>query len=85
MALNAPTKRKVDDEPEPTVRKKRKRKAKVEAQEHLDLENSVNLSIGLMDSQLLSDYFARMTARSGSDLSAVEIADLSISGELLLG
>jgi len=85
MTLNPPRKRAAEGDNVAKTPKKRKRVHKDEAEDHLDLEKSINLSIGLMDSQLLSDYFARMTTRSGSDLSEVELGDLSLPGRSLYG
>lgn len=72
-----------DAAPQAPAKKRKRRNRKQEDDAHLDLENSVNLSVGLMDNQLLSDYFSRMVTRSKTDLTPVELADLSLSGEPL--
>jgi protein CMS1 len=47
----------------------------------LDEQHGVNKAFQLMDSQLLADYLAQKTSRFGKDLTVVELADLSISGQ----
>lgn len=61
--------------------KKRKKQPRDEDGD-LDVEAGVNRVFARMDSQLIADHVAQKTARFGSDLSAVELADLYISGML---
>lgn len=60
---------------------KKKRKSKYQAEdESLDTELGVNTLFTRMDNQLLADYLAQKTSRFGSDLSPVELSDITISG-----
>lgn len=69
----------------PTKTNKKKKKSKYNAEdESLDMELGLNTLIARLDSQLLADYLAQKTSRFGSDLSPVEIADLTISGSLVV-
>ncbi|SPN99779.1 uncharacterized protein DNG_02632 [Cephalotrichum gorgonifer] len=63
----------------PTKKKRRKAKPKFEDDELIDLELGVNGAIARLDSQLMGDHFAQKTSRFGTDLSPVELSDLSIS------
>lgn len=72
-------KRGIESEDDSSKRKKRK-SARQEENDLIDLEMSINKAISFMDSQLLSDHFAQRTSRFGSDLSAIELSDLVISG-----
>lgn len=65
----------------PAKANKKKRKSKYNAEdESLDMELGLNTLIARLDSQLLADYLAQKTSRFGTDLSPVEISDLTISG-----
>ena len=61
-------------------KKRRKVKPKFEDDGLIDLEIGVNGAIAKMDSQLMADHLAQKTSRFGTDLSSVELSDLSISG-----
>lgn len=77
-----PNKRPAPDSGDTGSKKKRRRKPKHSAEddELIDLELGVNGAIAKMDSQLLADHLAQRTSRFGTDLSPVELSDLSISG-----
>ena len=74
-------KRSADGEP---VSKKSKKKKKAHNPEDdlLDTELGVNTLFSRMDNQLLADYLAQRTSRFGSDLSSIELSDITLSGEL---
>jgi hypothetical protein len=78
--MNPPVKRGLNTQDSVGAKKKRKRKHRQEQGDHLDMDTSLNTSISLMDAGLLSDYFARMITRSGTNLSSVELGDLSLPG-----
>lgn len=65
----------------PAKKRRRKAKPKFEDDELIDLELGVNGAIARMDSQLMADHLAQKTTRFGTDLSPVELSDLSISGK----
>lgn len=46
----------------------------------LNLDLEINEAFAVMDSQLLADYAAQKITRFGSDLSSIEVADLSLPG-----
>lgn len=71
--------RAADDAPAKAAKKKRKSKYQAE-DESLDTELGVNTLFTRMDNQLLADYLAQKTSRFGSDLSPVELSDITISG-----
>ncbi|PKS09371.1 hypothetical protein jhhlp_003985 [Lomentospora prolificans] len=81
MSESRPNKRPAADVDSGASKKKRRRKAKNNAEddELIDLELGVNGAIAKMDSQLLADHLAQRTSRFGTDLSPVELSDLSIS------
>lgn len=58
---------------------KRKKSRTETDDDGLDLDAGVNTVFAGMDSQLLADQLAQKTARFGSDLSKIELADLHIS------
>ncbi|GKT66555.1 replication regulator [Colletotrichum tofieldiae] len=60
--------------------KKKKKKSAYHVDETLlNGELGINESFAVMDNQLLADYTAQKIARFGTDLSPVELSDLSIS------
>lgn len=62
--------------------KKQKKKSAYQVDETLlNAELGINESFAVMDNQLLADYTAQKISRFGTDLSPVELSDLSISGE----
>lgn len=64
--------------------KKQKKKSAYQVDETLlNAELGINESFAVMDNQLLADYTAQKISRFGTDLSPVELSDLSISGEFL--
>ncbi len=71
--------RAADDAPAKAAKKKRKSKYQAE-DESLDTELGVNTLFARLDSQLLADYLAQKTSRFGTDLSPVELSDITISG-----
>ncbi|ROT41728.1 hypothetical protein SODALDRAFT_343571 [Sodiomyces alkalinus F11] len=50
----------------------------------LNVEAGINESFAVMDSQLLADYTAQKITRFGSDLSSIEVADLTISANAIM-
>lgn len=60
--------------------KKKKRKTKFQQDdEALDMELGVNKLFTRMDNQLLADHLAQKLSRFGTDLSSVELSDLTVS------
>ncbi|RBQ72371.1 hypothetical protein VDGD_02472 [Verticillium dahliae] len=47
----------------------------------LDMDLGLNKSFSVMDNQLLADYLAQKISRFGSDLSSIEVSDLTVSGK----
>lgn len=74
------TKKRAADDAAPSKKAKKKKKANVE-DESLDAELGVNTLFQRMDNQLLADYFAQRLSRFGSDLSSIEISDLTLPCE----
>lgn len=73
-----------DDIPAKKAKKPKKKSNKYQAlDEALDTELGVNTLVARMDNQLLADHVAQKTTRFGSDLSTVELSDLTISGKFL--
>ncbi|ETS84265.1 hypothetical protein PFICI_02290 [Pestalotiopsis fici W106-1] len=60
-------------------RRKKKKTGYEQDDSLLDTELGVNTGIAFMDSQLMADHLAQRTTKFGTDLSAVELADLYIS------
>ena len=61
--------------------KRKKRNTKFSHEdESLDAELGVNTLFTRMDNQLLADYLAQKTGRFGTDLSTIELSDLTLSG-----
>ncbi|KAI9903604.1 hypothetical protein N3K66_000133 [Trichothecium roseum] len=61
------------------AKKKKKNKSSNPEDESLDTELGVNTLFSRMDNQLLADYLAQKTSRFGSELSPIEIADLTVT------
>lgn len=61
---------------------KRRKTSKPSLEPHrdVDLEESIDLAIGRMNSPLLAKYIVRQTTLFGSDLSPLELHDLLIPG-----
>ena len=74
-------KRAATDDATPAKKAKKKKKANSEEDDLLDTELGLNTLFSRMDNQLLADYLAQKTTRFGSDLSPVEISDLTLSGK----
>lgn len=64
----------------PPTKKAKKRKGNFENNESLDSELGINTLFSRMDSQLLADHIAQKTTRFGTELSPVELSDISITG-----
>jgi hypothetical protein len=89
--MSKSTKRPAEDAPDarpppaggegPAKKKRRKAKPKFAEDDSIDMELGVNLEIGRMDNQLLADHIAQKTSRFGSDLSSVELSDITIPGK----
>jgi protein CMS1 len=58
----------------------KRRKGKAKEDEMLDTELGLNKTFSRMDNQLLGDHLAQKTSRFGSDLSSVELSDLTVPG-----
>ena len=66
----------------PKVKKKKNKKPKNDQHnDDIDIENSLNRSIGQMNIPLLADYFAQRTKRFSPNLSLVELQDRQIPGK----
>ncbi|KAK1452701.1 hypothetical protein CCUS01_10742 [Colletotrichum cuscutae] len=64
--------------------KKQKKKSAYQVDETLlNAELGINESFAVMDNQLLADYTAQKISRFGTDLSPVELSDLSISANAI--
>ncbi|KAH8659600.1 U3-containing 90S pre-ribosomal complex subunit-domain containing protein [Ilyonectria robusta] len=64
-------------------KKSKKRKANAPDDDSLDVELGVNLLFTRMDNQLLADHLAQKLTRFGTDLSPVEISDLTMSASTI--
>lgn len=76
-------KRSAEDAPvtsKAVTKKAKKGKKNFERDDSLNAELGINTSFERMDNQLLADYLAQKLGRFGSELSTIEIADLSLSG-----
>ncbi|KAF7532015.1 hypothetical protein G7Z17_g13683 [Cylindrodendrum hubeiense] len=60
-------------------KKAKKRKANAPDDDSLDVELGVNLLFTRMDNQLLADHLAQKLTRFGTELSPIEISDLTMS------
>lgn len=68
------------EEAAPAKANKKKRKNKFQAEdESVDTELGLNMLFSRMDNQLLADYLAQKVGRFGTDLSPVELSDITIS------
>lgn len=62
-------------------KRKRRRGAAPEGEnEDLDVQAGVNKAFERMDGQLIADHLAQKARRFGTDLSAIELSDLYVSG-----
>ncbi|KAM3499267.1 hypothetical protein MY10362_007465 [Beauveria mimosiformis] len=72
------------EEAAPAKTNKKKRKSKFEAEDQsLDTELGLNLLFSRMDNQLLADYLAQKIGRFGTDLSPVELSDITVSANAI--
>jgi protein CMS1 len=78
MASKAKSKKRPRQADGEASRKKRK-PATEQDDSLLDTAAGMNKGVALMDPQLLADTIAQRTTRFGTDLSPVELSDLSIS------
>lgn len=81
--MSTTKKRQAEDTPtQPKPKKSKKRKAGAPDDELLNTELGLNTLFTKMDNQLLADHLAQKLTRFGSDLSAIEISDMTLSGTL---
>jgi protein CMS1 len=76
-------KRQAEDEVATTAPKSKKKKSKFQEDDSLDMELGINSAIARMDNQLMADHLAQKTIRFGTELSTIELADLTISGSYI--
>ncbi|KAM5371616.1 hypothetical protein ACJZ2D_007896 [Fusarium nematophilum] len=82
--MSTSKKRQAEDvPPQPKPKKNKKRKANAPDDDLLDTELGLNTLFTKMDNQLLADHLAQKLSRFGSDLSAVEISDLTVSANAI--
>lgn len=80
--MSTTKKRQAEDTPvQPKPKKSKKRKANAPDDELLDTELGLNTLFTKMDNQLLADHLAQKLGRFGTELSAVEISDMTVSGK----
>lgn len=82
IKMSKTRKRGAEDGPSTADRKGKKRKGNMDKDESYDTELGINTTFARMDNQLLADHLLQKLTRFGSDLSPVEVSDLTISGEL---
>lgn len=79
--MSTSKKRQAEDAPaQPKPKKSKKRKANAPDDDLLDTELGLNTLFTKMDNQLLADHLVQKLSRFGTELSPVEISDLTISG-----
>ncbi|KAF5679533.1 hypothetical protein FDENT_8681 [Fusarium denticulatum] len=82
--MSTAIKREAEDSPAQLKPKKsKKRKANAPDDELLDTELGLNTLFTKMDNQLLADHLAQKLGRFGTDLSAVEISDMTVSANAI--
>ncbi|KAF5969723.1 hypothetical protein FCOIX_10765 [Fusarium coicis] len=82
--MSTTKKRQAEDTPaQPKPKKSKKRKANAPDDELLDTELGLNTLFTKMDNQLLADHLAQKLGRFGTDLSAVEISDMTVSANAI--
>ena len=79
--MSNPKKRAAESTAPAKQSKKRKTKSQQQDDELLDMQLGINTLFSRMDNQLLADHLAQKLSRFGGDLSSVELADLTVSGE----
>jgi protein CMS1 len=82
--MSNPKKRAAEDPAPEKKSKKKKRNAKFREDESLDSELGLNTLFTRMDNNLLADHLAQKLTRFGTELSPVELSDLTVSGEYCL-
>ncbi len=80
-SMSNPKKREAEDDVPSSKKAKKKRKGNSQEDESLNTELGINTLFARMDSQLLADHLAQKATRFGTDLSPVELEDLTISGK----
>ncbi|KAH8171647.1 u3-containing 90S pre-ribosomal complex subunit domain-containing protein [Sarocladium implicatum] len=80
--MSNPKKRAADDGSS-APRKGKKRKANMDKDDSLDSELGINTTFARMDNQLLADHLLQKLTRFGADLSPVEVADMTISANVI--
>lgn len=80
VAMSNPKKRAAAEERLPEKRAKKK-KGNKQDDDNLDTELGLNTLFSRMDNQLLADHMLQKTTRFGSDLSSIELSDISLSGK----
>jgi protein CMS1 len=78
--MSNPKKRAAAEERLPE-KKAKKKKGNTQDDDNLDIELGLNTLFSRMDNQLLADHMLQKTTRFGSDLSSVELSDISLSGK----
>ncbi|KAM0195071.1 hypothetical protein ACHAPA_005666 [Fusarium lateritium] len=82
--MSTTKKRQAEDTPaQPKPKKSKKRKANAPDDELLDTELGLNTLFNKMDNQLLADHLAQKLGRFGTELSAVEISDMTVSANAI--
>jgi hypothetical protein len=69
-----------DGEVNTPPKRRKNNKSLLEYHHNVDSENSIDLAIGRMNDRLLADYIARLTKLFRSDLSPLELHDLTVPG-----
>jgi protein CMS1 len=77
--MSNPKKRAAEDPAPEKKSKKKKRNAKFREDESLDSELGLNTLFTRMDNNLLADHLAQKLTRFGTELSPVELSDLTVS------
>ncbi|GKT46021.1 protein CMS1 [Colletotrichum spaethianum] len=80
--MSNPKKRAAPSQDAEGQKKKKKKSAYHVDETLLNGELGINEAFAVMDNQLLADYTAQKIARFGTDLSPVELSDLSISDDV---
>jgi hypothetical protein len=80
VVMSNPKKRAAAEERLPE-KKAKKKKGNTQDDDNLDIELGLNTLFSRMDNQLLADHMLQKTTRFGSDLSSVELSDISLSGK----
>lgn len=65
---------------ESVIKRPKKQRVHPEVQQTLDLDRGINVAIGRMNAYAIANYVAQQTMRLQTELSAIELEDLHISG-----